>query len=84
MINPRQFYIIGIGCFSVIALMSLIGWIAMFNNLPWYIHVQKFGSIIFNIALVGLFVFFLKQFSAPVKNKQITDDEMEKMLEEFK
>lgn len=82
-INPKQFYQVGIVCFSVIALMSLIGWIAMFSVLPWYAHIQKLFSIIFNIALVGLFVFFLKQFQVPQQTNKVSDEELSSMLKEY-
>jgi len=82
-INPKNFYTIGVVCFGVIALMSVVGYIATFNILPWYGHIQKIAGIVFNFALIGFFFYFLKLMGSQQNIVNATDDEMKQMMEEL-
>lgn len=78
-IDLRKFYKIGVGCFSIITLMNLIGLVLRFNSLLWYDITSRIASTIFNFALIGLFFWLLRQLPPPVTDPA-TNDEILEML----
>ena len=75
-INTKKFYIIGIGCFLVIAVMSTANFFTIYENLNIYEKISSLANIFFNFALTGFFFYLYNQLktSLPVETNNIYDD----------
>lgn len=69
-IDIRLFYKIGIVCFSIIALMNLVGLVLTFNMLVWNDLISRIASTIFNFALVGFFIWLYRQLPPPISEEE--------------
>ena len=58
--SMETFWKVGIGCFGVIALMTLIGLVDKWNGIPWYLKVSSIGTFIFQCSLAYLFFWLLQ------------------------
>lgn len=56
----ETFWKIGISCFSVIALMGLIGLVQQWSTSMWYMKISSIATFIFQCAIAYLFYWLLK------------------------
>lgn len=78
-IDPKKFYLIGIACFSTIALMSIIIFATNFSNMDIFTRISRIASIVFNFTLIGFF-YYLYNLLPPEINHMASDEEIKKLL----
>jgi len=59
-VTPDRFYKMGVACFSVIAIFSLINYIMNFWLNTYVSNVIGLAQVVFNFTLAGFFIYLLK------------------------
>ena len=59
-VTPDRFYKMGVACFSVIAIFSLINYVVNFWLNTYISNVVGFAQVVFNFVLAGFFIYLLK------------------------
>lgn len=78
-ITPKRFYNIGIICFTVMASISLYYFIRLFPLLEIPEMISRTFGILWDVGLIGLFLYLKKQLPPEIK-ENATDDEINKIL----
>ena len=79
-ITPKQLYIIGIFCFSVIGIANSVSLILTWSMSVIWGKLASIGGIIFNFAMVGLFNYLLGL--EPKVTDEVASDDINEIIKE--
>lgn len=80
-IDPKMFYKVGIGCFSIITICAIINFFVFISRQNIFSILASLGNIVFDLALVGFFIYLYRGFNSQLP--QDTAQDLNDALKEF-